>query len=89
MTPNGRLEVIVFMERDLNNADPFNNRTHNLLSLHESLREEISQVPTTLSVVDARRPRTAINESLRKKGTIAHIDPTTGAHVCSCTVLQA
>ena len=48
------------------------NATTYLLSLHESLREEVSQISHALTDLDARASMTIMNECLRIKEDIAH-----------------
>lgn len=48
------------------------NATTYLLSLHESLREEVSQMSHALTDLDARASMTIMNECLRVKEDIAH-----------------
>lgn len=48
------------------------NATTYLLSLHESLREEVSQVSHALNDLDARASMTIMNECLRIKEDMAH-----------------
>jgi len=56
----------------LSEAPPFESATHHLLSLHESLREELDRVSMAVTELDARSSVTIINESLRLKEEMAH-----------------
>lgn len=51
---------------------PFESATHHLLSLHESLREEVDRVSTAVADLDARSSMMILNESLRLKEDMAH-----------------
>jgi len=53
-------------------AAPFDNPTTHLLSLHESLRAELSRLEAALGELDAKTTMMAINESLRTKEDMAH-----------------
>ena len=57
---------------------PFDSTAHHLLCLQESLREEVGRVSAALSEVDARTTMTAMNESLRVKEDISHMNATIG-----------
>lgn len=59
------------------NADPSSsvfssNATTYLLSLHESLRDEVSQLSRAITDLDARASMTIMNECLRIKEDMAH-----------------
>jgi hypothetical protein len=45
-----------------------------LLSLHESLREEVTRLASALNAVDARANMSIINENLRLREDMAHIN---------------
>lgn len=49
------------------------NTTTYLLSIHESLREEVSQLSTALSDLDVRASMSIMNENLRLREDMAHI----------------
>lgn len=51
---------------------PFESATHHLLSLHESLREELDRVSIAVTELDARSNMMILNESLRVKEEMAH-----------------
>ncbi|KZF19344.1 hypothetical protein L228DRAFT_41840 [Xylona heveae TC161] len=51
---------------------PFNSAIHHLLSLHESLRQEVDRVSAAVSELDARSSMMIMNESLRNKEDITH-----------------
>jgi len=58
---------------------PFDSATHHLLSLHESLREEVDRVSTALSELDAKTSMMLMNESLRAKEDMAHTNAAVNA----------
>lgn len=58
---------------------PFDSTAHHLLCLQESLREEVSRVSAALSELDARTTMTVMNESLRVKENISHMDAAIGS----------
>ncbi|KAB8342930.1 hypothetical protein FH972_022527 [Carpinus fangiana] len=60
-------------------AAPFDSATHHLLSLHESLREELDRVASSISEVDARASMMIINENLRLKEDLAHTNAVIGS----------
>ena len=51
---------------------PFDSTADHLLSLHESLREEVSRVSNTIAELDAKTSTMVISESLRNKEDMAH-----------------
>lgn len=57
---------------------PFDSTVHHLLSLHESLREEVSRVTATVSELDAKATMMVMNESLRFKDELAHTNAAVG-----------
>lgn len=59
-------------------AGPFDSTAHHLLCLHESLREEVSRVRAALSELDARTTMTVLNEGLRIKEDISHMNAAMG-----------
>ena len=58
---------------------PFDSATHHLLSLHESLREEVDRVSAALSELDAKSSMLLMNESLRVKEDMAHTNAAVNA----------
>lgn len=58
---------------------PFDSATHHLLSLHESLREEVDRVSAALSELDAKSSMMLMNESLRAKEDMAHTNAAVNA----------
>lgn len=56
----------------LTDVPPFDSSIHHLLSLHESLREEVSRVADAVTALDARASMMLINEELRAKQDMAH-----------------
>ena len=59
-------------------AGPFDSTAHHLLCLHESLRDEVSRVSAALSELDARTSMTVVNESMRVKEDISHMNAAIG-----------
>ncbi|KAK2832043.1 hypothetical protein FQN49_006906 [Arthroderma sp. PD_2] len=60
--------------RENNPSTPFsNNTTTYLLSIHEALREEVSQLTTTVADLDARTNMSIVNENLRVREDMAHL----------------
>lgn len=59
-------------------SSPFDSTAHHLLCLHESLREEVSRVSAALSELDARTTMTVMNESMRVKEDISHMNAAIG-----------
>ena len=53
---------------------PFDSTVHHLFCLQESLREEVSRVSAALSELDARTTMTVVNESMRVKEDISHMN---------------
>ncbi|KAL4909309.1 hypothetical protein BDW74DRAFT_79943 [Aspergillus multicolor] len=53
-------------------TNPFTNATTYLLSLHESLREEVAQLSHAITDLDARASMAIMNECLRLKEDMAH-----------------
>ena len=51
---------------------PFDSTADHLLSLHESLREEVTRVSSALVELDAKANMMVMNESLRNKEEMAH-----------------
>ncbi|OAX81664.1 hypothetical protein ACJ72_03996 [Emergomyces africanus] len=52
---------------------PASNTTTYLLSIHESLREEVTQLSNAMSDIDARVNMSIMNESIRLRDEMAHI----------------
>ncbi|KAJ5433350.1 uncharacterized protein N7458_012506 [Penicillium daleae] len=73
--PNGDRDGQALIDAE-DPADPANSfsshTTQYLLSLHESLREEVSQMSHALTDLDARASMTIMNECLRIKEDMAH-----------------
>lgn len=57
---------------------PFDSTAHHLLSLHESLREEVSRVSAAVSELDAKASMMVMNESLRLKDELSHANAAIG-----------
>lgn len=57
---------------------PFDSTAHHLLSLHESLREEVSRVSATVSEVDHKATMMVMNESLRTTEQLSHANAAIG-----------
>ena len=57
---------------------PFDSTAHHLLSLHESLREEVTRVSAAVSELDAKASMMVLNESLRMKEELAHTNAAVG-----------
>ncbi|KAI9821829.1 MAG: hypothetical protein M1827_002411 [Pycnora praestabilis] len=53
-------------------APPFDSAIHHLLSLHESLREEVDRSSVALSELDAKTSMMVMNQDLRTKEDMAH-----------------
>lgn len=53
---------------------PFDSATHHLLSLHESLREEMDRVSGSVTDLDGRISMMVINENLRLKEEMTHMN---------------
>lgn len=51
---------------------PFDSQIHHLLTLHDSLREEVSRISNTLAELDGRTNMMIINESQRVKDEMLH-----------------
>ena len=59
-------------------ASPFDSTVQHLLCLQESLREEVSRVSAAVAELDARTTMTVMNESLRVKEDISHMNAAIG-----------
>ena len=57
---------------------PFDSTAHHLLCLHESLREEVDRVSTAVSALDAKASMMVMNESLRIKEDLTHMNAAIG-----------
>ncbi|KAF1837246.1 TRAF-type zinc finger protein [Decorospora gaudefroyi] len=53
---------------------PFDSQVHHLLTLHDSLREEVSRISQALSDLDGRTNMMIINESQRSKDEMLHVN---------------
>ncbi|KKZ65476.1 hypothetical protein EMCG_08708 [[Emmonsia] crescens] len=60
-------------EESISNPPPSNTTTY-LLSIHESLRDEVTQLSNAISDIDARVNMSIINESIRLRDEMAHIN---------------
>ncbi|KAK6438308.1 S-adenosylmethionine transporter [Oleoguttula sp. CCFEE 5521] len=54
-------------------SDPYASPLHHLLSMHESLREEMSRMATTLQELDGRHSMQMLNENIRSRDEVAHL----------------
>ena len=70
--PNDPSTLPVISSNPTSNPAPFDSTAAHLLSLHESLREEVSRVSNAIAELDAKTSTTVINESLRNKEDMAH-----------------
>lgn len=66
-----------YLDRANNNNSPFESTNH-LLSLHDSLREEVDRVSAALSELDAKASQMVLNETLRTKAEFAHMNGVVG-----------
>ncbi|KAL8739375.1 MAG: hypothetical protein Q9190_007828 [Brigantiaea leucoxantha] len=57
-------------------SPPFDSTTHHLLCLHESLRNEVDRVSTTISDLDTKTSMMVMNESLRVNEDMARTNAT-------------
>jgi len=53
---------------------PFDSQVHHLLTLHDSLREEVSRIANALTDLDGRTNMMIINESQRSKDEMLHVN---------------
>lgn len=53
---------------------PFDSQIHHLLTLHDSLREEVSRIANALTDLDGRTNMMIINESQRAKDEMLHVN---------------
>lgn len=51
---------------------PFDSQVHHLLTLHDSLREEVTRIANTLTEVEGRTSMMVYNESQRSKDELLH-----------------
>ena len=58
----------------ISEAAPFDSATHHMLSLHESLREELDRVSAAISEVDGRTSMTILNETMRIREDLTHVN---------------
>ncbi|KAL6169239.1 hypothetical protein ACJQWK_05593 [Exserohilum turcicum] len=78
-TPDFRLPPASFPPvppaNDSNPAQPpFDSQIHHLLTLHDSLREEVSRIANALTDLDGRTNMMIINESQRAKDEMLHVN---------------
>lgn len=78
-TPDFRLPPASFppvpSTSDSNSAQPpFDSQIHHLLTLHDSLREEVSRIANALTDLDGRTNMMIINESQRSKDEMLHVN---------------
>lgn len=77
-TPDFRLPPATFPIPPQNGAEtpqhapPFDSQVHHLLTLHESLRDEVSRVAGALTELEGRTNMMVINESQRSKDEMLH-----------------
>ncbi|KAL1957399.1 hypothetical protein VTO42DRAFT_6079 [Malbranchea cinnamomea] len=62
------------LEQDASNNTPSSSTTTYLLAIHESLREEVARLSSALNDVDARASMSIMNENLRIREDMAHIN---------------
>ncbi|KAL1792245.1 hypothetical protein ACET3X_009996 [Alternaria dauci] len=55
-------------------APPFDSQIHHLLTLHDSLREEVGRIANALTDLDGRTNMMIINESQRSKDEMLHVN---------------
>lgn len=75
--PDFRLPPTSFPPVSQNDASqpsqpPFDSQIHHLLTLHDSLREEVSRITNALTELDGRTNMMIINESQRQKDEMLH-----------------
>ena len=58
---------------------PFDSTAHHLLCLHESLRQEVDRVSTSVSEIDAKANMMVMNENLRVKEELARTNAAIGS----------
>lgn len=56
-----------------NGDGPYTSPLHHLLSMHESLREEMTRISTALQELDGRHSMQILNENLRNREEIAYL----------------
>lgn len=72
--PEGAAPLQNISTADVADVDaPFDSPTHHLLSLHETLREEIERVSGSVNELDARTSLMVMNENLRLKDEMTHL----------------
>lgn len=72
-------------------SSPYTSPHHHLLSLHESLRDEVSRVTTALSDLDGRQSMERLNDNLRIRDEMAYLGARVeglGRQVCWLTNAQ-
>ena len=78
LSPNNTLVDSPSSTTPTSAGGPFDSTAHHLLSLHESLREEVSRVSATVSELDAKASMMVMNESLRIKDELTHMNAAIG-----------
>ena len=78
LSPSADLVDAPSSSASASDAGPFDSTAHHLLCLQESLREEVSRVSAALSELDARTTMTVVNESMRVKEDISHMNAAIG-----------
>ncbi|CAN9151878.1 unnamed protein product [Alternaria alternata] len=77
-TPDFRLPPASFPPAGSENNNtaqpPFDSQVHHLLTLHDSLREEVSRIANALTDLDGRTNMMIINESQRSKDEMLHVN---------------
>lgn len=72
LNPSNNLIDVPSSSTTGSDTGPFDSTAHHLLSLHESLREEVNRVSDAVSQVDARASMMVMSESLRAKEDMSH-----------------
>lgn len=78
LSPSADLANAPSSSASASDTGPFDSTAHHLLCLQESLREEVSRVSAALSELDARTTMTVMNESLRVKEDMSHMNAAIG-----------
>ncbi|EEH42002.2 TRAF-type zinc finger protein [Paracoccidioides lutzii Pb01] len=66
-------DAVTLVSQESISGPPPSNTTTYLLSIHESLRDEVTQLSNAVSDIDARLNMSILNESLRLRDEMAHI----------------
>lgn len=67
--------AVAMYESSTSTSDqPFDSPTHHLLSMHESLREELERVTRLITDLDGRISMMVMNENLRLKEDMTHMN---------------